>query len=444
MLKYLKGLIMTGLNYGGVVFNKKGRPEEREIIKSYIPAVVKVPVQSIFPGKPSDIIVNPGQDIVEGDIIAGKPGTGQVSFHASVSGKVTAIERINFSNGGSFSAVVIKTGGVVKNWYSSKTDYRDFSPSDIIKKIEKAGITCIDGLGGPLDAKLHSALEKKVSTVILNLIENDPYINSVYAIGYDKTKEVIEGLRIIMKTLKAREGIITLNSEKKVKPVKDAPVKIKLPEVIEKSIEGMNDIRAVFFRSIYPLENERLLVRAVSGAETASGKDVSDSGYFVLNAADAYAVFEAVVYGKPLIERIITYKADSVVNAKVRIGTPASALIEEFGNSNDKGTIINDGPLTGYEINRPDFPVMKNARGIAVLPGKADYKIRMKPCIRCSNCLSSCPVRLNPVKIYNHIISLKTEQSIKSGLKDCIECGICSYVCPSFIPLSAVIRHGKS
>ncbi|MGZ8188012.1 MAG: 4Fe-4S dicluster domain-containing protein, partial [Methylosarcina sp.] len=61
--------------------------------------------------------------------------------------------------------------------------------------------------------------------------------------------------------------------------------------------------------------------------------------------------------------------------------------------------------------------------------------LEVKPCIRCSSCVTACPVGLLPLEMASRIRAHQLEAAVGLGLKDCITCGSCSYVCPSNIPL---------
>ena len=65
-------------------------------------------------------------------------------------------------------------------------------------------------------------------------------------------------------------------------------------------------------------------------------------------------------------------------------------------------------------------------------------------CIRCGECASVCPVKLQPQQLYWHSKKSNFDRLLDYNLFDCIECGCCSYVCPSHINLVDEYRQIKN
>jgi electron transport complex protein RnfC len=171
-------------------------------------------------------------------------------------------------------------------------------------------------------------------------------------------------------------------------------------------------------------------------------------GTIVQNVATLNAIANAVFEGEPLISRVTTLNGDvpEPKNLLVKIGTPISKILNQYNvNINDIRQVVVGGVMMGNAIQTIEAPVTKRTSSLIVFS-----KIKYKPdqpqtaCIHCSKCISSCPVSLHPIFIYNAIMKGDMEKAQKLWVKDCIACGTCSFVCPSRIPLSGIIcasRH---
>ncbi len=160
------------------------------------------------------------------------------------------------------------------------------------------------------------------------------------------------------------------------------------------------------------------------------------------------AVYFAVQKNKPLIERVVTITGKSLTkpgNYWVRFGTSVTVLVEAAGGlPNDTGKIINGGPMMGKSIGLLDVPITKGTSGIVIIPRTQAQREPVQPCIRCAQCVTVCPMGLEPYLLMNLAEHKFWERSENEQIMDCIECGSCSFTCPSARPLLDYIRLGKS
>jgi Na+-translocating ferredoxin:NAD+ oxidoreductase subunit C len=405
--------------------------------KSNVPRLVRIPMCQHL-GAPAKPLVKTGDLVTEGQLIGEAVGTVSANVHASVSGKVVSVEKGNTLKDKGVDHVVIETGGTVRNWYSQKHDHADMTPEQLIAEIRGAGIVGLGGAAFPTHVKLSPPKEKKIDVLILNGAECEPYLTVDHRMMVERTDEVLEGLRIMKKILGVKDVLIGIEENK--------------PDAIEafNSRPGAGtEFRVEVVKALYPQGGEKQLVQALTGMEVPRNGFPEDVGVIVENVATVYAVYEAVVFKKPLIERSITYSGERVEkrgNYKVRIGMTFREFFEDHGIPAEKvrGTVIAGGPMTGIGIEDMDLAITKGVTGIVVLPKNKDYRIRNLPCIRCSKCLSVCPVRLQPTELAKLCeLELFDEAAADFGLMDCIECGACSFVCPSTIPIVNLIRCGK-
>ncbi len=304
--------------------------------------------------------------------------------------------------------------------------------------IKDAGIVGLGGAAFPTNVKLSPPKEKPIDTVILNGAECEPYLTADHRLMVEHPQEIVNGLKIIMKSLGVTEGHIGIESNK--------PDAIK---IMQDAVSGEPNIQVWPLTVKYPQGAEKMLIKAIKDREVPSKGLPMDVGVVVQNVGTALSVYEAVRYGKPLIERVVTVTGSGIKEPKnlmVRVGTLISDLIEQCGGLTESAVkVIGGGPMMGFAQWSLDVPAVKGTSGVLVLTesdcvSAEDYE----PCIRCSSCIDICPMGLNPSMI--SILSEKGfyEETKEYNIFDCFECGSCAYVCPSRRPMVQFIRLAKS
>jgi electron transport complex protein RnfC len=217
-------------------------------------------------------------------------------------------------------------------------------------------------------------------------------------------------------------------------------------ECLGRAVEAAGlDCRIEPLQLRYPQGAERPLLEALLGRYRAGREP---GGAAVIDLASLYAVYEAVVLGKPLLERVVTVTGLAVrrpANLKVRLGTRIGDLIEECGGfSESPARLLAGGPMMGSWQSDLQAPVTRELAGLIALTRAETRQAAETPCIGCGRCLSACPWRLAPVEIYKALEHGRFAEAEAAGLAECTGCGCCAYVCPARIPLAAGMRRGKS
>ena len=139
-----------------------------------IPQVVRIPVSQHL-GSPSKPMVEPGDQVKTGQLIARSEGYVSSNIHSPVSGKVAKIDNFIDNTGYKRKAIVINTEGDdwVENIDRSKEHNKDFSLSseEIINRILSAGIVGLGGATFPTHVKLSIPRGKKAEYLIINGVE---------------------------------------------------------------------------------------------------------------------------------------------------------------------------------------------------------------------------------------------------------------------------------
>lgn len=388
-----------------------------------------------------------GEHVKRGDMIAKASGFVSANVHTPISGTVTRIDKWKTAFGYTADTVTIVAddddhasdtasidGGSV-----SRTDEEValLSDKDIVEIIDDAGIVGLGGAAFPTKVKLSPPPGVKADLLLINGVECEPYLTNDHALMLAAPKEILAGIRLLMKAAGTDRAVIGIERNK------DNAIKL---------LESLTaDDRSISVEALdvkYPQGGEKQLIEAVTGHEVPSGALPIATGVIVQNVATAYAVYEAVYLGKPLIERVITVTGPSVRrpgNYRVPIGMNMSDLVNIAGGvPDDTGKIILGGPMMGKAVVSLDAPTIKGVSSILMLPDDKSHRDAVQPCIRCAACVDACPMGLEPYLLATLSRHRLWDEAEAGKIMNCIECGCCSYSCPSSRPILDYIRLGKT
>jgi len=403
-----------------------------------LPAEASIPMSQHI-GKPAECIVKPGDEVREGMLIGRSQGFVSANIHSPIPGVVKEIKTYFLPNGIKTQAVVIELQGEFdRSGKGGKpSEWRKLDKKRLNEMIAENGIVGLGGATFPTHVKYMVKEGSSIDYLIINGVECEPFLTADHRLMLEKTDEILEGIEIVQKIVSAKEVLIGIEMNKP-----DA-VQVIQERIHKKSLP----FRVVPLQVKYPQGDEKMLIKALIDREVPSGGLPLDIGTVVSNVGTIFAVFEAVVYGKPLIERVVTVTGPAIArpaNLKTRIGTKIADLIEECGGFKEPPQkLIVGGPMMGFALADPDLPVTKGVSGIIALDAKKSTVFRNLPCIRCARCVDACPWNLTPTVLYKFIEHGEYEEALARGLMDCKECGCCAYVCPSEIPLVQGFKLGK-
>lgn len=426
---------MRKLFWGGI------HPEgHKDLSRGAAPVPAPLPAQVVLPmlqhiGAACTPVVKVGDQVRLGQKIGDGEGV-CAPIHASVSGKVVAVEPRPHPNGQDVLSVVIE------NDYMDTPDdtlkphltHKDLSAEEILRIIRDAGIVGMGGATFPTDVKAFSALGQ-VDYVIINACECEPYITADDTLLCTYPEQVTRGTKILLHALTPRHTVIAVEDNKQ------EAIRL-LGEALPK--EGAIELRVLPTR--YPQGAEKQLIQAVTGRQVPPGKLPAAVGCAVFNAATAAAVYQAVYEGKQVTRRIVTVTGDGAAAPKnliVRIGATFQQTLEAAGGmSEETQKVLSGGPMMGVAQKDLSVPVLKGTNAILCLKGSAP-QAQTPTCIRCAKCVSVCPMHLQPLYLYRFAQAGNLRELERLHLTDCIECGSCAYSCPGQLPLVERFRRGK-
>jgi len=296
-------------------------------------------------GAASEAVVAPGDSVKRGQLIAKKPEASLgANIFSSIDGVVSSVDE---------SSIVIN---------EANTDFSKYEPlkeKEPLKLIEESGLVGLGGAGFPTYVKLGKKFEGG-GVIAVNAAECEPILSHNIDRIEKEPQRLIEGLKIVMEVTNAERGIICLKG-----------IHTEAIEILKNTIKDDN-ITIFELENIYPVGEERAIVRDALGVLLDPELLPMAADAIVINAETVYRLREAVVEKKPLIDKDMTVAGKLTENASIHIfrdlplGKSVGAIIEMAGGlGSEYGEIIMGGPFTGKRATLEE-PVVKTTGGIIV------------------------------------------------------------------------------
>jgi Na+-translocating ferredoxin:NAD+ oxidoreductase subunit C len=422
--------------FGGIhVPHYKSFTEHKAIKEASLPEEIIIPLIQ-HTGAPNEPLVKVGDKVKAGQKIGATDKFVSAPVHASLSGTVTAIEPRPFITGQMIESIVIAVDKNQDALELANNDLDKVSKEDIVNAVKEAGIVGMGGAAFPTAIKLTPPPDKKVDALIINGCECEPYLTCDHRLMLEKPMELLQGIKLLMKMLTVDKAYVCIEDNK--------------DDAIEAVRQKNDDPNIILLRmpTKYPQGSEKHLVKAALDREIPSGGLPFDVGALIQNVGTCVAIYEAVKFGKPLIERVVAVTGQNLKdpqNLMVKIGTPLAHIIEECGGiAEEPAKVVVGGPMTGRAQDTLVVPVVKGTTGVIVLPpDMALEDMDYSDCVRCCKCVEHCPMLLYPNQISIYCEAGMVEEASEWNTMDCIECGICAYVCPSKRPITQLVQRTK-
>jgi len=391
-------------------------------------------------GAPCTPTVAAKDEVKEGDMIGEVTKGLGVPLHAPVAATVKGIGQSAHPMRVTAPSLLLKTNRDIPSAKYSPCDWEKFSQEELLKKVHGAGIIGIGGAGFPSHVKLKPPPDNPVDTLILNGAECEPYITADHRQMLENSQEIVEGAKVILKILAIKECHIGIENNKP-----DA-----IAAMVKAAMAGSTGgykITVDPLKVKYPQGSEKQLIQSITGRKVPAFALPSAVGVVVHNVSTTKAIYDGVVLGKPLYEKVMTFSGKGInrpANLLVKVGTRVSDIVDYLGGTTPAlAKVIMGGPMMGFAISTLDVPVTKTTSSVLFL---AEDEIDTNPhsqCIRCGWCIEACPMGLEPKEVAIHVEAGRAQDTGQFGVFECFECGCCAYVCPAKRPLVQFIRLAK-
>ncbi len=417
-------------------------PDEHKLESSSLPSTrTPLPKRLVLPlqqhiGNIATPVVQVGDKVLKGQLLAHAKGMMSAAIHAPTSGTIHAIDLqpVVHPSGLPEQCITLIPDGEDRWAEHAAIDYRSLPKAVLLDKLRDGGIVGLGGATFPAHAKFN--FNQPIQTLVLNGAECEPWITTDDRLMRERAAEIVQGIEVFQYLSNPTETLIGIEDNK-----------LEAIAAMSRACAGKN-MEVVVIPTLYPSGGEKQLIKILTGKEVPSGGRPLNIGVVCSNVATAYAAHRLVNHGEPMISRMITITGSvkQPQNFEALIGTPIAELVQFAGGALTGATsYIVGGPMMGLEVANAQLPVVKGTNCIIV---KSDKLFPVPPpalpCIRCTRCVEVCPADLQPQDIYWFAKAKNLGKAQAFHLFDCIECGACSYVCPSQIPLVQYYRFAKS
>ena len=441
-------------------------------------AILPAPKRVVIPmlqgfGVPLKPLVGPGEAVAAGQIIGRDDTSLSSPVHATISGRVSEI--VSMEHVGRRIPAVVIAGDGTDSWVrleGRSANHRDLAPEQIEDLLYRSGASSLGSEGIP--TRFHTSVigPADVRHLVIHLTGSDAFNPAPGALFSGANREAFAaGVEILHRVMpKAEVHIVMGRSEE------------RLLESIGRLLAGLPSVRLYAVEANYPQAAPEMLITTILGEEFPYGHAAANIGVVVLDAQAVLHVYEAVVEGKPVIERLVALSGpgfEQPGHVRVRVGTPIERILAGRSGQSDelRQRVVLDSLLAGAGVDDLSMPLDRTAAQLIALPdddrrlpfafarpglhtdsfsrsfvpawlpvGKEAGTSRHgeeRPCIQCGWCARVCPVRIIPQLIYRHARVNVSELLVRYGAFNCIDCNLCSFVCPSKIPLARHIREAK-
>ena len=430
-------------------------PEENKLTHEVATKPAALPKQAIFPlsqhiGAPAKPVVQKGDKVKVGTLIAEAGGFVSAPIFSSVSGTVFKIDTAIDATGYRKPVIIINVEGDEWEETIDRSDkletveaHPELTPEEIVNRVKEAGVVGMGGACFPTFIKLTPPPTAKAECVIINAVECEPYITADYRLMMEHADEILIGLELLMIAAKVTMGYIGIETNK------PAAIELLTQKCAEKFGSSKFKVEVVPLKQRYPQGGEKQLVDAVIQRQVPAPPAIPvNVGAIVQNVGTAFAVYEAVMKHKPLFERYTTVTGKRLANPGnflVRMGTPMKDLIDACGGMPEgDNKLLAGGPMMGKALTSVEVPICKGTNSVTIISDDEARRKEPQPCIRCAKCVSVCPMGLEPYLLAKLSDVKNWERAEQEDITSCIECGSCQFTCPAHRPLLDNIRLGKS
>ena len=319
---------------------------------------------------------------------------------SSISGKI--IGTTNLICDEALKECIVIENNYEENTKETKNKIKSVTTEDIISTLISLNF----------DDYLNIIRTRKISNIVVNGLEDEPYIeNNPYILQF-YANEILKMTDAFSDTFKIKNSYIAIKSND-----------TENINLFLSKIGTYTNINLSLIEDKYLLGTNFFLLENMGLSENS----------LVISAKDMLSIYNGLVYNDFKDNTFITIASpflekSYVVN--VKIGTLLSDVFQKLNIDIKDALYIYNGLMTGYEIDYKKCVVTNNTKAVLIIPNEYE---EAKKCNLCGMCYKICPVKVNP----------KNVMDTGKKSKNCIDCGLCTYICPCKINLRKYLRGQK-
>lgn len=433
------------------------------------PSRAVVPLRQGFRDEAA-LIVDVGDRVRTGQLIARSDELICTPVHAPISGEITAIEEGPHPLDGKTTTFVTVRSDGRDEWARldvPEGNYEKWDAEELGRVLYEAGATALGKAGFP--TPFHSSVVEPgdIDCLIVSAVETEPYLQGNMALLYEEFDKFVAGLKIVRGAIGNIEVHIGLPHDR-----------ARLFQELENRLQYYDWAYLHPLLPKYPQGADEVLIKTLLDGDVPAGELPTALGVIVCDVQQVVAGYEAVLEAKPFVERVVSIGGSGVArpaNVRLRAGTLIDDVLEPFGHT-PPARLVLGGPLRGTSVSDVEAPITRDVEALVALReprkkllggfrplfGSDSYTNAVppipdgtkrastglngspRPCIRCGDCVDVCPQNLFPLRLAEAVEDGDLARARELAIMACIECGLCSYVCPSKLPLLERIRTGKA
>lgn len=330
--------------------------------------------------------------------------TKEKTIMAPVSGQIVGTSLITIENNKQVKSIIIE------NDFKEKIIRKKAACKDISSLTKEQIITNLTNYE-LVECRSNNLLAKKltkmpkISHLLINGIENEPYIANKQIILQNKDNELLDAIISLMNGFQIPQATIMLKTNDALNINKYSNLLGMYPE-----------ITLTLVADLYPSGDYKILESIMVN------KNILANELLILDIEDIWYCYNILKKNRYLTEKIITVTGNAVASPKVinvKLGTSVREILSDFKILSNNVEYFADGLLRGNIIfNINNYIVTERTRAIIVNQRLDD---KSGECLNCGKCNAVCPVGIDP-------------RSKEKDLR-CLKCNLCAYYCPAHIKI---------
>ncbi|MCF6335379.1 MAG: 4Fe-4S dicluster domain-containing protein, partial [Spirochaetales bacterium] len=354
----------------------------------------------------------------------------------------------------------------------SGSEWKKLGKDEIEKILYLSGTSALGAEGIPTRLRTAVISPEEVKHVIVHYAFAEVY-NPDISLFLDNggARKFTEGLAVLAKIMDQAEIHIAIGRNSST-----------WFQVIENALPDDLSVQYHRVKPKYPQNHDSVLLKTILDLDLPTSYGGMNRGVVIMGIQDVCQVYDAVVTGKPLVDRIIAlggpgFKDHS--HRQVKIGTTVADIAVNNLSFDDPEDLrfIDNSVLTGSTLS-PESPIGRNSEVLVALEEKRGQELmffarpgfgkdsysntfaakflpftrkvstnlngEVRACLSCGFCQNVCPGGILPNILFPYVErKMLDETVIQYGIFKCIDCNLCSYVCPSKIPVASHLKEGK-